>query len=401
MENIFSPKFFKVSKVKFEYDYFLREKSIKRFENGNFIYYCSSKFIILDINLKEIYKKNIDNIKAFSIINDKEFIALYNEGIYLFSEIDNQEISHNEASKLLMKDYKIETIYKFKFYETLQYIHNFIYNKKYMIINGVKHFYFFKIKLKNKKVSLQSKLKFDDSIVSVILFRNKYLILKMESNNKNLICYNFKTMKEILPRFNVRKKYYLIFKFFFPSVDIYNLYNYNDKSFILVDYEYLNFYDFDKKEIYYSFGAPDYHPKFINLSKNYLFIGYDYSLYIYNKNNFKYLQCKRISKHEDEEKNDFICADEINDKKILIFGMNNIFSYKKDSISHYIFLSINTIIIFILFKILIKYKNSAYDIFWELYHHHRGFGILLYIIIILVIININRNLIIFHISDYL
>ena len=232
MENIICQKeeYFLDREMELEnIDFWARWNYLRRFENGNFIYYYEPNIIIFDINLKEIYKKNIEKIVSLSIINNKTFVALYDEGIYLFSEIDNQEISNNETSKLLAKDYKIEIIYKYKFKEKLNYIIDFIYNKKYIIIHAEKHIYIFKIKLKNKIVFLQSKLKLDDSIKSFIIFRNKYLILKLKSNKNNLICYNITTMKEILPRFNIRKEYYLVFKFFLPMLFEYNLYNYNDK----------------------------------------------------------------------------------------------------------------------------------------------------------------------------
>ena len=232
MENITFQKgkyFLDIERRLENINFLCRRNYLRRFENGNFIYYYEPNIIIFDINLKEIYKKNIEKIVSLSIINNKTFVALYDEGIYLFSEIDNQEISNNEISKLLAKDYKIEIIYKYKFKEKLNYIIDFIYNKKYIIIHAEKHIYIFKIKLKNKIVFLQSKLKLDDSIKSFIIFRNKYLILKLKSNKNNLICYNITTMKEILPRFNIRKEYYLVFKFFISIFYECNLYNYNDK----------------------------------------------------------------------------------------------------------------------------------------------------------------------------
>ena len=162
-----------------------------------------------------------------------------------------------------------------------------------------------------------------------------------------------------------------------------------------MDYEYINIYDFDKKEIHYSFEVPEYNPSFLNLSKNYLFIGYNYSLYIYNKNNFKYLQCKKTMRHGTF--NNFIYANEIDEENFFIFGMDIIYFYNKNSFKHYIFSFINIIILFIVLKIINKLASMIFGIY-----HLYDYKIMLLSSIFKSIVIIHKIRIknIFHLSDY-
>ena len=162
-----------------------------------------------------------------------------------------------------------------------------------------------------------------------------------------------------------------------------------------MDYEYINIYDFDKKEIHYSFGVPEYNPSFLNLSKNYLFIGYNYSLYIYNKNNFKYLQSKKTMKRGILKY--FIYANEIDEENFFIFGVGQIYFYNKNSFNLF-FSFINIIILFILLKIINKLASMILGIFQGNDYKFQLFSLFFISIIIINKIRIKN---IFHLSDYI
>ena len=335
MKNIFTPKrFFRDKKIKTE-NSILPIINIKQFDNGSFLLCNTNRIIIYNTNFKLIFEKNI-NVDDICIINNKLFIVINSLGIYIFSEIPSQD----EDDSILLKNFQDELSYIYNF--NLYFLNLSVYNKNKIFIINSQELYIINFDLENRKLSLKTKFNIFNC-TSFIIFRNRYIIMKIKNNNNNFLCYDSRKMKEIYPKFQINTK---IIKYKYNT-----LLNYNYKYFVYVDCYCLYLYDFNKKQISYKFKIPYYDPVCVIITKNYITIGYDDEINIYGRHNLIYIQTKK--NYFSNEHLKFI--GEIGNENIIIFKEKNILIYNKNHrIKIYLFVFIRFFIIIFTLYFLIK-----------------------------------------------
>ena len=209
------PKQFFINGIETHKNIFENKKGIcdlGRFDNGNIIInYFDDETVILDKNYEILYKENIGNFNYLTIINNDQFIAIKDKGMFLFSFIYSNCINSDNPSEPLNQK-KIIKIISEHFYKLSEnYEANIFYDKNNKIIALIKYYdinlsyiyyncFILVFDVFKNKISLKAKLKsLDNDLYKCVIFRNKYLIV---SKRNSLKVFNVNNMKEICPGVN-------------------------------------------------------------------------------------------------------------------------------------------------------------------------------------------------------
>ena len=183
-----------------------------RFNNGNIIInYFDDETVILDKNYEILYKENIGNFHFLTIINNDQFIAIKDEGMFLFSFIYSNCINSDNPSEPLNQKKIIKIISELFYKLNKNNEANIFYDKNNKIIALIKYYdinlsyiyyncFILVFDVFKNKISLKAKLKsLDNDLYKCVIFRNKYLIVSKQNSLKVFNVYN---MKEICPGVN-------------------------------------------------------------------------------------------------------------------------------------------------------------------------------------------------------